>query len=163
MECGVTIKTGVQVSSVDVERTIIEFEDGTEVQPDLIIAADGLHVSDHAAQEQCNLVSQRKQELIETKKSVIRPHIVDASANYPEVTNGQGCLRFTLPMSSALKDPVASRAISDDFRMFMFNGPNKQIIVYAVDDAKLLNFNCTHPVALSAQQTHAEDAESGKS
>jgi hypothetical protein len=72
---------------------------------------------------------------------------------HPKETTGNACLRFTIPTSAALNDPVASRVISDDFRMFTFNGDQKRIIAYAVDYAQQLNFNCTHPVEMSSQQT----------
>ena len=42
---GVKLRTGVKVKAVNVEKTTIELEDGETVQADLIIAADGVHVS----------------------------------------------------------------------------------------------------------------------
>ena len=42
---GVHIKFGVKVVSVDVRRTSLVLEDGSRIFADLILAADGVHVS----------------------------------------------------------------------------------------------------------------------
>ena len=45
LENGVQLVSGVKVSSVDTARTAVVLEDGTTVFTDVIIAADGVHVS----------------------------------------------------------------------------------------------------------------------
>ena len=50
-ECGVRWETGVKVQGVDVDTSTISFEDGRTVTADLIIAADGVHVSSTTVSE----------------------------------------------------------------------------------------------------------------
>lgn len=45
----VRIRKGMKVVDVDVENTTLRFEDGTKVAADLIVAADGVHVSDSSS------------------------------------------------------------------------------------------------------------------
>lgn len=44
-EAGVRVMSGVKVTAVDVEKTAIVLEDGARISADLIIGADGVHVS----------------------------------------------------------------------------------------------------------------------
>lgn len=45
LDSGVKVNSGVKVESVDVAKTEISLADGATISADLIIAADGLHVS----------------------------------------------------------------------------------------------------------------------
>ena len=45
LESGVKVETGLKVVSVDVEKTAIKLESGNSVSADIIIGADGVHVS----------------------------------------------------------------------------------------------------------------------
>lgn len=45
LENGVHLKSGVKVKSVNIEKAAIVLENGEMVTADLIIAADGVHVS----------------------------------------------------------------------------------------------------------------------
>ena len=49
LDSGVKVKSGVKVESADIAETAIMLADGERVSADLIIAADGLHVSDTSA------------------------------------------------------------------------------------------------------------------
>ena len=49
LDSGVKVKSGVKVESADIAETAILLADGERVSADLIIAADGLHVSDTPA------------------------------------------------------------------------------------------------------------------
>ena len=46
LDTGVEVKSGLKVESADVANTAILLADGATISADLIIAADGLHVSD---------------------------------------------------------------------------------------------------------------------
>ncbi len=131
-EAGVTLKTGVKVTSVDVDKTTLTFEDGSTMSADLIIAADGVH-------------------------SAIRPSIVDASIHYPKPSTGYNCLRFMVPKEAMLTDPITSKVVDDDFKMFQWKGDKKRIIGYAVDHDNQYNINATHPVELSSRETSRGD------
>jgi hypothetical protein len=45
----VSVNTGVKVASVDVANSSIRLEDGSTVSADVIIAADGVHVSERSS------------------------------------------------------------------------------------------------------------------
>ena len=45
LDSGVEVKSGLKVASANVAKTAITLADGETISADLIIAADGLHVS----------------------------------------------------------------------------------------------------------------------
>jgi len=142
------------VTSVDVYNGTLGFEDGTTTSADLIIAADGIHVSlfDNSHYEQQQLMFSCR------SQSSVRPHIVDSSKYYPKASTGQGCLRFTIPKKTVADDPVASLGVNGAFHMYSWKGDGKRIIVYVVDYDRQYNFNCTHPVELSSKETSGDES-----
>ncbi len=101
IESGVKLESGKKVISVDVEKTLIHLEDGTAINADLIVAADGVH-------------------------SVVRPHIVDTAQFFPRASTGHNAFRFMLSKSMVQKDNLMSSLVSEDARMFTWAGHNKR-------------------------------------
>lgn len=136
-EAGVTLKTSRKVTSVDVDKITLTFDDGSIVSADLIIAADGVH-------------------------STIRPSIVDTSIYYPKCSTSHNCLRFMISKDAMFADPVASKSVDDDYKMFQYKGGEKRIIGYAVDHGRQYNINATHPAKLSSRETSHGDNNSAE-
>ncbi|OTA92531.1 hypothetical protein M434DRAFT_31786 [Hypoxylon sp. CO27-5] len=132
---GAQIKTGVEVTSVDVPCCTITFADGSTSTVDLIIAADGVN-------------------------SCIRPEIIDSGLYPLKTSTGHNCLRATLPLRAILGDPTTSGAINDELRLLSWHGDDKIIIGYVVDHGRLFNIVCAHSEELSNGETSSgDDAE----
>ncbi len=52
-----------------------------------------------------------------------------------------------------LDDPITSRQVAGDYKISTWNGDEKRIIAYAVDDKRQYNFNATHPADISERET----------
>lgn len=132
LSSGVEIKTGVKVTSVDVENTSLTLDSGETVSADLIIGADGVH-------------------------SAIRPAIIDSTKYFPKRTADQNAIRFMLPKAVVQNDPTMSSVVSDDLTMFSWIEGTTGMIVYPVDHGNLLNVTLSHPAHLSDKVANQEE------
>lgn len=131
LSSGVEIKTGVKVTSVNVENTSLTLDSGETVSADLIIGADGVH-------------------------SAIRPAIIDSTKYFPKRTADLNAIRFMLPRSVLQDDPTMSTFVSGDLTMFSWMEGTTGIIVYPVDHGELFNVTLGHPAHLSDKEADKE-------
>ncbi|CAF9936813.1 hypothetical protein IMSHALPRED_010910 [Imshaugia aleurites] len=131
LSSGVEIKTGVKITSVNVDNTSLTLDSGATVSADLIIGADGLH-------------------------SAIRPAIIDSTTHFPKRTADQNAIRFMLPRAILQNDPTMSPLVSGDLTMFSWIEGPAIIIVYPVEHGTLFNVTLCHPAHLSDQEANKE-------
>lgn len=127
-------------------------EDGTRVSADLIVAADGIHVSSPSTQR--SVINW----LIEFQ-SVIRQHIVDTSIYKPHSTLGRNCFRFNIPTSVIQNDEVLSNLFTKDFRFNSWFGNKKGLVAYPIDFDREYAVACAHPAHLSDNAAIQNEAE----
>ncbi|KAL8693269.1 MAG: hypothetical protein Q9218_001870 [Villophora microphyllina] len=124
---GVEKRFGVQIESVDVEKTQLVLSDGSTVSVDIIIAADGVH-------------------------SVVRPHIIDTTKHFPTPSTGHSAFRFMVSKPICQKDKLMSSIISNDTHFMSWGGDDRRILVYPVNYDKQFNITCTHPKEMSEKE-----------
>ena len=139
LSSGVSIKTGVKVIAVDVDKTCLTLATGEKVTADLVIGADGVY-------------------------SEIRPAIIDSTGYFPRHTEQQNAVRFMLSKNTVQDDPILAPLVSGDLKMFTWIEGPRIIIVYFVDYGNLLNVTVCHPASLTDQEANkAQDSATATS
>ena len=116
------LHTSSRVSTVDPEKAILTFEDGSKRSCDVVIGADGVHSN--------------------TRRAVV--------SNAPEPYKGKhNAFRFIIPRKTILEDPQTEYIGRVYGSMDMWYGPDRKIVLYATTNNQLLNFVCVHPASLS--------------
>lgn len=126
-----TIHTSSSIRSVDPHKGTMELADGTVVEGDVIIGADGLH-------------------------SKSRASICD-----PPITAYQGkhsAFRFALDTKDLLDDPITHDHFAEGSNMDMFYSPDCKIVLYPTLDNTLLNAVVIHPAEKSEGIKNAKSA-----
>jgi 2-polyprenyl-6-methoxyphenol hydroxylase-like FAD-dependent oxidoreductase len=118
----VLVHTSSKVAKADPHRGTIVLLDGTQIQGDLIVGADGVHSVTRAAV---------------TKKKFL------------SFKSGHSAMRFLITKESALADPVTRDWATPTGSMDMWYGPDLKIVLYPCVNNTLFNFVCIHPAALS--------------
>ncbi|TKA75621.1 hypothetical protein B0A55_04892 [Friedmanniomyces simplex] len=109
LEEGVEIRFGHAVTSIDAERGTMSLDDGTQLEADLIIAADGIR---------------------SRARSAISP--VQAESY------NEACFRAVVPKARMLQDPETARLMAGDFSM-VWVGPGAAVLGYALAGGELYN------------------------
>ena len=124
-----------RIERVDAENAAIVLADGTTIQGDVLVGADGVH-------------------------SVCRTEI--SPSIQPSKTN-HSAFRFLVTREAALQNPTTKELASTRGSMDMWYAEDRKIVMYPCADNTLLNFVCVHPAELSdATGTTGYDTNASK-
>ena len=124
------------VRAVDENKGIVTLESGETHQADLIIAADGIHVS--LSHPSTNLYGPIDNIIPQSR---IRESIFDPAKPKP---TGTAAYRFVLDSSSVFGNLECLPMKAEDGRCRVIIGGSKRVVVYPCRDSTLLNFVCMH-------------------
>ncbi|KAK1705489.1 hypothetical protein BDP67DRAFT_623120 [Colletotrichum lupini] len=129
---GVTTPAKLHVASkvvgADPEKGELSLEDGTTVQADVILGADGIY-------------------------SKVRKFVT--GTDYKLFRSGKAAFRFLIPRAAALEDPVTAPLVDRENSLGIWFGTDRRIVIYPCNNNQLLNFVCIHPDTES--QANASD------
>ncbi|KAE8551263.1 hypothetical protein EYB25_007499 [Talaromyces marneffei] len=123
----IEIKTPRRVEKVDPYNAAISFADGTQIQGDLVVGADGVH-------------------------SISR-----TSLHIKPFPSGKSAFRFLLPKQKALDDPETAALVQHIGEQNMWFGVDGRIIMSPTSHNSILNFTIIHPDKESASETAGSD------
>ncbi|KAG9256752.1 uncharacterized protein F5Z01DRAFT_697552, partial [Emericellopsis atlantica] len=112
-----------RVVDVDCANATVTLEDGTRMQGDLVIGADGV-------------------------SSVTRKLV--AGDEIKPFGSGKSAFRFMIPRDQILESQNLKNVVKRDGYMTMWIGNDRRIIMYPCSDNTLMNFVAIHPSSLSA-------------
>lgn len=127
----IEIKTSSRVVKVDPYDAIITFADGTKIQGDLIVGADGVHSISRSA--------------------------IPNSEHIKPFESGKSAFRFLIPKQKVLDDPETAELVRHDGELCMWFGVDRRIVMYPTSHNSILNFVIIHPSADSASETAGSD------
>lgn len=110
------------MADIDPDNAVVILEDGTTVQGDLVIGADGIH-------------------------SVARRYI--QGGNTKPFSSGVNAFRFLVSREDVLKDPETADLFHEPGMMDIWASNDSRIVVYPCVHNKVLNFVCVHPATLT--------------
>lgn len=116
------LHTSSKVTAIDPKIATIVLEDGTAVQGDLIIGADGVH-------------------------SATRCHV--QGGDVKTFSSGKNAFRFLVSRKEVLNDPETADLFRAPGSLDAWKSANSRIIVYPCVHNQILNFVCIHPDYLS--------------
>ena len=119
-----------RVTSVDPDTATITFEDGSHVQGDLLVGADGVH--------SC------------TRKAI-------PGGDLEPFDSGKSAYRFLLPTELLSSDSRTAEAVSRVGYLTMWIGDNKRLIMYPCVSNTMMNFAAIHPSKESEQRIGGEE------
>jgi 2-polyprenyl-6-methoxyphenol hydroxylase-like FAD-dependent oxidoreductase len=122
----VPLHNGLRIACVDAETATITLQDGTHVQEDVVIGADGVH-------------------------SVTRHAI--PGGQLKAACRGKSAFRFLVSKDAALSDPTTAKLVQHQGQLIIWCGSNRRIIVYPTSDNTVLNFVAIHPEDESATES----------
>ena len=117
LTAGVTLNLGKSAACIDPEKATVAFSDGTTVQGNVIIGADGVH-------------------------SICRKQISPESKPF---SSGKSAFRFLVPRQAVLDDPQTRPYAETEGELVMVYGPDRRVVMYPTSDNSILNFVCIHP------------------
>lgn len=103
---------------MDAAKATITLKDGTTIQGDLILGADGVH-------------------------SVTRDIV--AGRHLPTHGSGKSAFRFLIKKQAALDDPLVAPYFQSEGDLTIWYGIDRRLVVYPTTNNTLLNFVCIHP------------------
>lgn len=109
---------GNKTVDVDVSKATITLEDGTTVQGDLILGADGV-------------------------KSITRTKV--AGREVTPFGSGKSAFRFLIRRKAAQDDPITSKFVQKSGELIIWFGADRRVVMYPTTNNELLNFVCIHP------------------
>ncbi|KAI8676978.1 FAD-binding-3 domain-containing protein [Fusarium sp. Ph1] len=112
------LHTSSEVVHVSPERGKITLVDGTIIEADVIIGADGVH-------------SRSRQFICDSMPGVI--------------SSGKGAFRFLIPRSLADEDPEIQPLVEARDAAYMWFANDRRVVLYPCNSNKTLNFVCIHP------------------
>ncbi|WAO88307.1 FAD-binding-3 domain-containing protein [Fusarium falciforme] len=112
------LHTSSEVVHVSPERGKITLVDGTIIEADVIIGADGVH-------------------------SRSRRFICDSMPGV--ISSGKGAFRFLIPRSLADEDPETQPLVEARDAAYMWFANDRRVVLYPCNSNKTLNFVCIHP------------------
>ena len=110
-----------RIEKVDADNATIVLTDGTTIQGDVLVGADGIH-------------------------SVCRAEV--SPSIQPFKTN-HSAFRFLVTRKAALENPATKELASTLGSMDMWYAEDRKVVMYPCADNTLLNFVCIHPAELS--------------
>ena len=108
------------VVDIDPSRAIVYLKDGSSVQGDVIVGADGVH-------------------------SITRKKLPGKDGERRAFSSGKSAFRFLIPREAVLSDPKTAKFMEKDGILNMCYGQNRRMAVYPTSDNTLLNFVAIHP------------------
>ncbi|GAM34173.1 hypothetical protein TCE0_015r01579 [Talaromyces pinophilus] len=123
---GIPLHKGSRIAKVDAEKAIITLENGTEVQGDVVVGADGVH-------------------------SVTRSAV--PGGQLKAACRGKSAFRFLVSKQAALDDPITAKLVQHPGELSIWYGSDRRIIMYPTSDNTVLNFVAIHPEAETAEDT----------
>ncbi|CAG8918567.1 unnamed protein product [Penicillium salamii] len=126
----VTIHLRSKVVDCDPEDPSLTLADGTEIQGDLLIGADGVH-------------------------SVLRTII--AQENIAAKPSGGSAFRFLIPMSQVTLNPETAALVPKNGELQFWDGQYRRLVIYPCRNNTELNFVCLHPDTESDGATEGWD------
>lgn len=114
----VTLHLNAGVVDVDPQLASITLRDGTIVNGDVVVGADGVH-------------------------SVCRRKI--PGGDIKPFGSGKSAFRFLIDRKAALEDPITKRFVEKPGELIIWYGTDRRVVMYPTSDNSLLNFVCIHP------------------
>lgn len=124
---------------VDPHTATVTLENGDKVQGDLVIAADGVHVS----VPPCFL--KEEMEKITDNFAQSRARAKVPGGDVKAFGSGKSAFRFLVPREAALADPRSAKFAAKDGELHITYGVDRRVVVYPCVNNTMLNFNCIHP------------------
>jgi 2-polyprenyl-6-methoxyphenol hydroxylase-like FAD-dependent oxidoreductase len=121
----VNLKTSSKVVTIDAASASITLEDGTKIEGDVIIGADGVH-------------------------SVARAYI--SGGGHKPFGSGKSAFRFLIPRQTALDDPITRQLVDTDGELSIWYANDRRVVLYQTSDNSVLNFVCIHPEAETSDE-----------
>jgi salicylate hydroxylase len=125
----VTLHLACQVTDVDLINAIVTLDDGRTFEGDVLLGADGLHVS-----------SSRLYEILKVahiSQSFTRKRIVGDIEAYPV---GKSAMRWLVPKETLLADPRTDRVSIETPGAFVeWSAPDRRLVAYPCSDDKIMN------------------------
>ncbi|KAH7170583.1 hypothetical protein EDB81DRAFT_941469 [Dactylonectria macrodidyma] len=128
------LKTASKVEDVDPAKGTITLADGTTVEADLILGADGIY--------------SRSRKFVTGVESKL-------------FGSGKAAFRFLIPKSVALEDPEIRPLIETDDCLSMWYGDDRRVVIYPCNHNEMLNFVCIHPDSESHATASDEWSKTG--
>ncbi|KAL4889915.1 hypothetical protein BDV59DRAFT_210032 [Aspergillus ambiguus] len=122
----IPLRTSSRVSNVNAEFARITLENGSHVDGDVVIGADGVH-------------------------SVTRNAV--PGGNVKPFTSGKNAFRFLVSKEKALSDPVTAPLVKHRGELCIWYGSDRRIVMYPTSHNTVLNFVVIHPESESVGQT----------
>ncbi|KAJ0416728.1 hypothetical protein BJY00DRAFT_325985 [Aspergillus carlsbadensis] len=122
----VPLHTASRIACVDAESATITLQDGTHVQGDVVLGADGVH-------------------------SVTR-HAVPGG-QLKAGCRGKSAFRFLVSKDAALSDPITAKLVQYQGQLSIWYGSDRRIIMYPTSHNTVLNFVAIHPEEESATES----------
>lgn len=118
-----------RAKAIDPATATVTFDDGSEVQGDLIVGADGVH-------------------------SLTRASI--PGGDLQAFDSGKSAFRFLIPTETLAADPETKGFIEKDDFLTMWIGEDRRLIMYPCVDKTIMNFVGIHPSRESADDIKGE-------
>ena len=123
------LHVSTRVKAVDPETATVSFDDGTEVQGDLVVGADGVH-------------------------SMTRASIPGGNLN--AFDSGKSAFRFLIPTEALVADPPTKAFVEKDDFLTMWIGLDRRLVMYPCVNKTVMNFVGIHPSRESADDIKGE-------
>ncbi|KAF2111908.1 FAD binding domain-containing protein [Lophiotrema nucula] len=120
------LQTSSVVTGVDPASGTVTLKDGTHIQGDLIVGADGVHSI--------------------TRKAVPGGNIRPFGA-------GKSAFRFLVPRKLAENDAVTQKFVQNDGELVIWYANDRRIVMYPTSNNTYLNFVCIHPDEETEEQS----------
>ncbi|RYN88806.1 hypothetical protein AA0120_g7163 [Alternaria tenuissima] len=112
-----------KVVDVDAKAGVVTLEDGSTIESDVVVGADGVH-------------------------SKTRPRIPGAE-NIKTFGSGKSAFRFLIPRQRAMDEEMTRKFAENEGHLIMIFARDRRVVVYPTSDNTLLNFVCIHPTSES--------------
>jgi 2-polyprenyl-6-methoxyphenol hydroxylase-like FAD-dependent oxidoreductase len=124
-EASVQLHTSSRVVDIDPASAQIKLADGTTIEGDVVLGADGVH-------------------------SITRQHI--SGADLKPFSSGKSAFRFLVSKKEAFDDPITSCFVQHHGQLCIWYGTDRRVVMYPTSDNQMLNFVCIHPEAESESE-----------
>jgi len=105
---------------VDVTDATVTLADGTIVNGDLVLGADGVH-------------------------SITRRKVSVSGKDIKPYGSGKSAFRFMISRNTAQSDPMTNKLVQKSGELIIWYGTDRRVVLYPTTNNQLLNFVCIHP------------------
>ncbi|KAL9622639.1 MAG: hypothetical protein Q9160_002949 [Pyrenula sp. 1 TL-2023] len=130
-----TLVLSSRVKLVDPEEVLVTLETGTKISGDLLLGADGVHVS---------LFSTPGEYILTRWQSVCRKFLVDGE-KYRPYDCGDSAYRFLIPKQDLMDDPRCREFVEAKGHMCMFIHEDRRVVIYPCVNNTIINCLLIHP------------------